>query len=94
MLSSADTLVQYDSKRKLIMSCDASEYGLGEELEHEMIMFVLRTMDVHERNYAQIDRGSNNIFYQYISERKLMKSNHRLLLGIFGPGKSIPNNFT
>lgn len=105
MLSSKDTLVHYDGKKKLIMSCDASEYGLGAVLEHEIddgtvrpIMFASRTMNVHERNYAQIDKEAAAIifglkkFHQYISGRKLLiKTDHRPLLGIFGPGKPIPN---
>ena len=29
MLNSSDLLVHYDPRRKLVLSCDASPYGLG-----------------------------------------------------------------
>lgn len=105
MLSSKDTLVHYDMKKKLILSCDASQYGLGAVLEHEMndgsirpIMFASRTLNVHERNYAQVDKEAAAIifglkkFHQFISGRKvLIKTDHKPLLGIFNPRKPIPN---
>lgn len=105
MLSSTDTLVHYDVHRKLIMSCDASQYGLGAVLEHVMddgstrpIMFASRTMNIHERNYAQIDKEAAAIvfglkkFHQFISGRKfIIRTDHKPLLGLFEPKKPIPN---
>lgn len=105
MISSRDTLVHYDVNKKLILSCDASQYGLGAVLEHEMsdgsirpVMFASRTMNTHERNYAQIDKEAAAIifglkkFHQFICGRKItIKTDHKPLLGIFDPKKPIPN---
>jgi hypothetical protein len=105
MLSSKDTLVHYDLKKKLILSCDASHYGLGAVLEHEMsdgsvrpVMFASRTMNAHERNYAQIDKEAAAIifglkkFHQFISGRRvIIKTDHKPLLGIFDSKRPIPN---
>lgn len=105
MLTSDDTLVHYDLKKKLILSCDASQYGLGAVLEHEMedgsirpIMFASRTMNAHERNYAQVDKEAAAIvfglkkFHQFVSGRKVtIKTDHKPLLGLFDPKRPIPN---
>lgn len=105
MISSTDTLVHYDVKKKLILSCDASQYGLGAVLEHEMsdgsirpVMFASRTMNSHERNYAQIDKEAAAImfglkkFHQFISGRRVtIKTDHKPLLGILDTKKPIPN---
>lgn len=105
MLSSTDTLVHYDVNRKIIMSCDASQYGMGAVLEHVMddgsarpIKFASRTMNIHERNYAQIDKEAAAIvfglkkFHQFISGRKIIiRTDHKPLLGLFEPKKPIPN---
>ncbi|XP_047986521.1 uncharacterized protein K02A2.6-like [Leguminivora glycinivorella] len=105
MISSSDTLVHYDIKKKLILSCDASQFGLGAVLEHEMtdgsirpVMFASRTMNAHERNYAQIDKEAAAIifglkkFHQFISGRRvIIKTDHKPLLGIFDSKRPIPN---
>lgn len=105
MLTAGDTLVHYDLKKPLFMTCDASQYGLGAVLEHRMedgtlrpIMFASRTMSGHERNYSQIDKEAAAIvfglqkFYQYIFGRKVtIRTDHKPLLGIFDPCKPIPN---
>ncbi|XP_063629211.1 uncharacterized protein K02A2.6-like [Cydia splendana] len=105
MLSGTDTLVHYDVNKEIIMSCDASQFGLGAVLEHVMedgsvrpVMFASRTMNVHERNYGQIDKEAAAIvfglkkFHQFISGRKItIRTDHKPLLGLFEPKKPIPN---
>jgi hypothetical protein len=105
MLTTSDTLIHYDLSKPLVMTCDASQYGLGAVLEHRMddgslrpIMFASRTMGKHERNYAQIDKEAAAIvfglkkFYQYIFGRSIViRTDHKPLLGIFDPKKPIPN---
>ncbi|XP_047988541.1 uncharacterized protein K02A2.6-like [Leguminivora glycinivorella] len=105
MLTAGDTLVHYDLKKPVVITCDASQYGLGAVLEHRMedgslrpIMFASRTMSSHERNYSQIDKEAAAIifavqkFYAYIFGRKVViQTDHKPLLGIFDPKKPIPN---
>ena len=54
-------LVPYDEKKKLILACDASPYGVGAVISHVMddgeehtIAFASRTLTKSERNYSQI----------------------------------------
>lgn len=54
-------LVPYDEKRKLILACDASPYGIGAVISHVMddgqerpIAFASRTLTKSERNYSQV----------------------------------------
>lgn len=85
VLTSEDTLVHYDLKKKIILSCDASQYGLGAVIEHEMedgsvrpVMFASKTMNAHESNYVQVDKEATAIvfelkkFHQFVSGRKII----------------------
>ena len=54
-------LVPYDEKRKLILACDASPYGVGAVISHVMddgeerpIAFASRTLTKSERKYWKI----------------------------------------
>ena len=59
MIADGKLLVHYDAKKPLVMSCDASPYGISAVLAHKMsngderpIAFVSRTLNKAERNYA------------------------------------------
>ena len=58
LLLSSQVLVHFDPKKKLLLSCDASAYGIGVVLSHQMsdgrekpTMFASRTLTAAERNY-------------------------------------------
>lgn len=62
-LKSPILLVLYDSQRKITLTCDTSQYGLGGVLFHQMddgsedpIAYASRTLSAAERNYSKLER--------------------------------------
>ena len=62
-------LVPHDEKRKLILACDASPYGVGAVISHvpdvgeeHPIAFASRTLTKSDRNYSQIEGVSSSYF--------------------------------
>ena len=69
-LVSPKLLIHYEPQRKLLLSCDASPYGIGAVISHVMddgsekpIAYTLRSLSAAERNYAQIDKEGLPIVY-------------------------------
>ena len=105
LISSDDVLVHYDEKLPLVLTCDASPYGIGAVLSHKFadgsekpIAFYSRTLSKAERNYAQIDREAVALvagvkkFHNYLYGRFFtLVTDHRPLLGIFTTTKQMPN---
>ena len=64
-------LIPFDPKRKLVLACDASPYGLGAVLPHVMddgserpIAYACRTLTKSERNYSQIEKEALGIIFK------------------------------
>jgi len=97
-------LVYFDPKKRLVLACDASPYGIGAVLSHVMengterpIAYTSRTLNQAEQNYSQLEREALAIvsgvkkFHPYLYSRQFtIQSDYKPLSFLFCESKSIP----
>lgn len=102
--TSKKVLVHFNPKLPLILTTDASSYGVGAVLSHRYpdgseraIQFASQTLSKTQRKYSQIDKEAYAIvfgvkkFFQYLyGKRFTLLTDHRPLIQIFSPTASLP----
>lgn len=103
-IQSDDVLCHFDSNLPITVASDASSYACGAVISHVFpdgterpIQFASQTLTKTQQKYAQIDKEAYAIifaikkFYQYLYGRRfILICDHKPLVQIFNPDKSIP----
>lgn len=104
VMTSDAVLMHFNPKLPIVIFADASPYGVGAVLAHQVspmedrpIAFASRTLRVSERNYSQLDREGLAVifaikkFHMYVYGREFtIVTDNKPLCGIFRSDKPIP----
>ena len=97
-------LTHFDDRLPLLLECDASPYGLGAVLSHEMpdgserpVCFASIMLSKAEQNYSHLDKEALAIifgvkkYHQYLFGRQFeIKTDHKPLTHIFDESRVVP----
>ena len=100
LLRRAPVLTQYDVKKPILLTCDASSYVVSAVLAHQTedkeqpVAFLSRTMAI---NYSQVEKEALAMicgvhkFHKYLWGRHLkICTDHKPVLGFLGEMKPLP----
>ncbi|XP_060126817.1 uncharacterized protein K02A2.6-like [Zootoca vivipara] len=104
LLVSNSVLAHFDERLPVVLACDASPYGIGAVLGHQLpdgrevpVAYFSQTLAAAERNYSQIDKEGLAIvkgvkkFHDFLYGRPFtIVTDHKPLLGLFAPEKQTP----
>lgn len=103
LLVSPPIVVHYDPTKPLVLTTDASEYGIGAVLSHSTpdgehpIACYSRTLSKAERNYSQLDKEGLAVIFGLKKSHKFVygrhvkiHTDHKPLIKLFGEHKQIP----
>ena len=105
LLVEAPVLAHYDVKAPLVVSADASPYGVGAVLsilddlgQERPVAFASRSLAPAEKNYSQLEKEALAIifgvkkFHQFVYGRHFqIKTDHKPHLRLLGSGKPLPD---
>ena len=103
LLVDSHTLVHYNDSLPITLACDASAYGIGCVLSHNIsgeerpIAFASSTLSTAQKNYSQLDKEALSIiyglkrFHQYLYGRNFtIITDNKPLIHLFKPSAPAP----
>ena len=98
LLLSVNVLVHYDTSKRIVLQCDASNDGLGTVLSHIMddgseppVGFASRTLNSAEKNYSAATMFGLRKFHKQIHGRHFeIITDHQPLVSLFSDLKQVP----
>ena len=104
LLQSSQVLAHFDETAPIILSCDASPYGIGcvlslvdRQLGERPVAFYSRSLTETQKRYSQTDReglaiiaGVRRLHHLLAGRDFVIRTDHKPLLGMLGENKPLP----